>query len=130
MKNYKIWYIVCFIGIFGLFLMFALKLSEAMKVVLAPVFAACLSISSVKIIHYKMLEKDHNYKVSINDERNEKIRDKVNGTMASVLMLLMGIISVICIALKAYLPALLLAISVGCSPLIMFFINRYFEQKY
>ncbi len=63
MKNYKIWYIVCFIGICGLLLMFALKLNEAIKVVLAFVSAACLSISWAKMIHYKMLEKDHNYKV-------------------------------------------------------------------
>ncbi len=50
--------------------------------------------------------------------------------MASILMLLMGMIAVVCISVKAYLPAALLAISVGCSPIIMFFINIYYEKKY
>lgn len=50
--------------------------------------------------------------------------------MASILMLLMGMIAVVCISVKAYLPAALLAVSVGCSPLIMFFINRHYEREY
>ena len=66
----------------------------------------------------------------MNDERNEKIRDKVNATMASVLMLLMGIIAVVCISLHAYVPAALLAISLGCSPILMIMINKYYEGKY
>ena len=60
----------------------------------------------------------------------KKIRDKVNATMSSILMLLMGIIEVVCIAVGAYIPAALLAVSVGCSPIIMLFINKYYEQKY
>lgn len=75
-------------------------------------------------------KKDRDYNISVNDERNEKIRDKVNATMASVLMLLMGIIAVVCIAVQAYLPATLLAISLGCSPVFMIFINKYYENKY
>ncbi|WP_297282179.1 DUF2178 domain-containing protein [uncultured Anaerococcus sp.] len=130
MKNIKIWYIGYLIGICGLILMFTLKLNEVMQIVFAFVIAGCISISHVKIMHQKMIEKDHNYKISVNDERNEKIRDKVNGDMAFILMLLMGIIAVVCISVKAYLPAVLLTISVGASPLIMYFINRYYEKKY
>ncbi len=66
----------------------------------------------------------------MSDERNEKIRDKVNATMASVLMLLMGIIAVVCIEVQAYLPATLLTISLACSPILMIMINKYYEGKY
>lgn len=130
MKSNKIWYLGCAIGICSLILMFALELNEVVEIVLTFVFGICVSVSHVQIMHHKMMEKDHNYKISVNDERNEKIRDKVNATMASILMLLMGIIMVVCISVKAYLPAALLAISVGCSPLMMVFINRYYEKKY
>lgn len=129
MKN-KIWYFGYLIGICGLIIVLSLNFNETIKVILSFVCTACFSVSHVKIIHYKMMEKDYNYKISINDERNEKIRDKVNATMAYVLMLLMGIIAVVCVAEKAYLPAGLLAVSVGCSPIIMFFINMYYEKKY
>lgn len=130
MKNKKIWYFGFLIGIFSLILVFTLNLSETMNAVLTFVFGITVSVSYVQIMHHKMMEKDYNYKISVNDERNEKIRDKVNATMASILMLLMGIIALVCVAVKVYLPAGLLAFSVGGSPLIMFFIHRYYEKKY
>lgn len=130
MKNKKIWYLGYIIGIFSLILVFTLKPNEATKIALLFVFTICVSISHVQITHHKRMNSDQDYKISVNDERNEKIRDKVNSTMASILMLLMGMIAVVCIAVKAYLPSILLAISVACSPLIMFFINRYYEKKY
>lgn len=130
MKNKKIWYFGFLIGICSLILVFTLNLSKTMNAILTFVFGITVSVSYVQIMHHKMMEKDYNYKISVNDERNEKIRDKVNATMASILTLLMGIIALVCVAVKAYLPAGLLAFSVGCSPLIMFFINRYYEKKY
>lgn len=130
MKNNKIWYLGYVIGICSLIIVFALKLNEAIEICLTFVFAISVSVSYMKIMHHKMVEKDYDYKISVSDERNEKIRDKVNASMAFILMLLMGMIAVVCISVKAYLPAVLLAISVGCSPIIMFFINRYYEKKY
>lgn len=130
MKNNKIWYLGYVIGICSLILVFTLKPNEAVKIALTFVFGISVSVSHVKIMHHKMMEKDYNYKISVNDERNEKIRDKTNAMMSFILMLLMGMIAVVCISVKAYLPAALLTISVGASPLIMFFINRYYEKKY
>lgn len=130
MQNNKIWYLGYVIGICSLILVFAFNLNETLNIILTFVFAGAVSISHVQVIHHKMMEKDYNYKISVNDERNEKIRDKVNATMAYVLMLLMGIIAMVCVAEKAYLPAGLLAVSVGCSPIIMFFINLYYEKRY
>lgn len=129
MKN-KIWYFGYLIGICGLIIVLTLNFNETIKIVLGFVCTTCLSVSHVKVMHYKMMEKDYNYKISVNDERNEKIRDKVNATMAYILMLLMGIIAVVCILEKSYLSAGLLAVSVGCSPIIMLFINMYYEKKY
>ena len=74
MKSNKIWYLGCAIGICSLILMFALELDEVVEIVLTFVFGICVSVSHVQIMHHKMMEKDHNYKISVNDERNEKIR--------------------------------------------------------
>ena len=126
----KIWYLGYVIGLCSLILALTLNLNEAIKVLLIFVFAISVSGSYVQLTHNRLLAKDRDYKISVNDERNEKIRDKVNATMASVLMLLMGIIAVVCIAVQAYLPAALLAISLGCSPVLIFFISKYYENKY
>ena len=130
MKTNKIWYLGYVIGLCSLILKFTLNMNGAIEVLLIFVFAISVSASYVQLTHLRLLEKDRDYKISVNDERNEKIRDKVNATMASVLMLLIGIIAVICIEVEAYLPAALLAISLGCSPVLMFFISKYYENKY
>lgn len=130
MNNNKLWYLVCFIWIIALITMLSFNFNEVTNVFLTFVSAICLSFSNVQIMHHKMLEKDKNYKISVNDERNEIIRDKTNSALAYVLMILMGIISVICISVRAYLPAVLSAASVVFSPIIMFFINSYYEKKY
>ena len=61
MKNNKIWYIGYLIGICGLILMFTIKFNETIEIVFAFVFGGCISISHVKILHHKMMEKDHHY---------------------------------------------------------------------
>lgn len=130
MKTNKLWYLGYLVGLCSLLAVFTLNLNEAVRVLLIFLFAISISVSFVQLTHHRLLEKDRDYKISVNDERNEKIRDKVNATMSSILMLLMGIIAVVCVAVGAYIPAALLAISVGCSPIIMLFINKYYEQKY
>ncbi|MBF0714055.1 DUF2178 domain-containing protein [Gemella sp. GH3] len=130
MKNNKIWYLGYLIGICSLVLAFVLNLNVILDIVFIFIFAISVSISHVKIMHTKMMEKDSDYRISVNDEINEKIRDKVNATMSSILMFLMGVIAVVCISVKMYLPASLLAISLLVSPVIMLFINKYYEKKY
>ena len=130
MKTNKLWYLGYLVGICSLLAVFTLNLNEVVRALLMFVSSISVSASYVQLTHHRLLAKDRDYKISVNDERNEKIRDKVNATMTSVLMLLMGIIAVVCIAVGAYIPAALLAISVGCSPIIMLFISKYYEQKY
>ena len=130
MKTNKWWYLGYLVGICSLLAVFTLNLNEVVRVLLIFVFSISVSASYVQLTHYRLLEKDRDYKISMNDERNEKIRDKVNATMSSILMLLMGIIAVICISVGAYLPATLLTVSLACSPVIMLFISKYYERKY
>lgn len=130
MKTNKLWYLGYLVGICSLLAVFTLNLNEVVRLLLIFVSSISVSVSYVQLTHYRLLAKDRDYKISMNDERNEKIRDKVNATMASVLMLLIGIIAVICIEVEAYLPATLLTISLACSPILMFFISKYYENKY
>ena len=130
MKTNKLLYLGYLVGICSLLAVFTLNLNEVVRVLLIFVFSISVSVSYVQLTHHRLLATNRDYKVSVNDERNEKIRDKVNATMSSILILLMGIISVVCIAVEAYLPAALLTVSLACSPIIMLFISKYYEQKY
>ena len=130
MKTNKWWYLGYLVGICSLLAVFILNLNEVVRALL--IFVSSISISAlfVQLRHDRLLEKDRDYKISMNDERNEKIRDKVNATMTPILMLLMELIALICIAVEAYIPAALLSISVICSPIIMLFISKYYDRKY
>ena len=130
MKTNKLWYLGYLVGLCSLLAVFTLNLNEVVKALLIFVSSISISVLFVQLRHDRLLEKDRDYKISMNDERNEKIRDKVNATMSPILMLLMGIIAVICIEVEAYLPATLLTISLACSPVIMLFISKYYEKKY
>ena len=130
MKTNKLWYLGYLVGICSLLAVFTLNLNEVVRALLMFVSSISVSASYVQLTHDRLLEKDRDYKISMNDERNEKIRDKVNATMSPILMLLMGIIAVICISVGAYLPATLLTVSLACSPVIMLFISKYYEKKY
>ena len=81
-------------------------------------------------MHNKKMEKDPSYRISINDERNEKIRDKVNATMTPIFMLIMGLVAVICFSINAFLPATILALGVFSYPVITFFVSHHYEKKY
>ena len=130
MKTNKLWYLGYLVGICSLLAVFTLNLNEVGKALLIFVSSISISVLFVQLRHDRLLEKDRDYKISMNDERNEKIRDKVNATMTPILMLLMELIALICIAVEAYIPAALLAISVCCSPVIMLFISKHYEKKY
>ena len=130
MKNNKIWYFGYLIGFLSLISLFTIKGNEITNILLIFIFSTSTSISSVKIMHNKMIETDTSYRINVNDERNVKIRDKVNATMSYILMILIGIVAVICLAIKAYLPAGLLAFFIIFYPIIAFFINRFYEKKY
>ena len=77
MKKNNIWYLGYVIGLCSLILSWTFNLNGAIKVLLTFVFAISVSVSYVQLTHLRLLAKDRDYKISMNDERNEKIRDKV-----------------------------------------------------
>ena len=130
MKTNNIWYLGYVVALLSLIALFLVKHNEVLTIIMTAVFAVSLSVTYVKILHHKMLAKDPDYRISQNDERNEKIRDKVNASMSAVLILLIGAVAIVSIATKAYLPAILLAVGLAAYPAISYFVNRYYENKY
>lgn len=130
MKNKKIWYLGYVIAFISLLALFIVKDNKILERVLPFIFSVSLSISFVMTMHNKKMEKDPSYRISINDERNEKIRDKVNAAVTPVFILIMGIVAVICFSINAVLPAIILALGVFSYPVITFFVSHHYEKKY
>lgn len=130
MNKDKIWYLGYLIGMVSLILLWVFRQDETMTILLTFVFSISVTIAYLKLRHIKQMKNDSHYRILVQDERNEKIRDKVNARMTLILMVLMGVVAVICLSMKAYLPAGLLVIAVVAYPLLSFFINQYYEKRY
>lgn len=130
MNKDKIWYLGYLIGMVSLILLWVFRQDDTMTILLTFVFSISVTITYLKLRHIKQMKNDSHYRILVQDERNEKIRDKVNARMTSILMILMGVVAVICLSMKAYLPAGLLVLAVVAYPLLSFFINQYYEKRY
>lgn len=130
MNKDKIWYLGYLIGMVSLILLWVFRQDDTMTILLTFVFSISVTITYLKLRHIKQMKNDSHYRILVQDERNEKIRDKVNARMTSILMVLMGVVAVICLSMKAYLPAGLLVLAVVAYPLLSFFINQYYEKRY
>ena len=129
-KNKKIWYLGYVIAFISLLALFIVKDNKILERVLPFIFSVSISISFVMTMHNKKMEKDPSYRISINDERNEKIRDMLNAAVTPVFILIMGLVAVICFSIEAVLPAIILALGVFSYPVITFFVSHYYEKKY
>lgn len=76
MNTNKIWYLGYVIGLCSLILKFTLNMNGAIEVLLIFVFAISVSVSYVQLTHNRLLAKDRDYNISVNDERNEKLETK------------------------------------------------------
>lgn len=76
-----------------------------------------------------MLKEDKQYRISVLDERLEKIRDKVNSTMTGIFMFSNILIGIVALILKENVSSILIFGLVFISPIIMYFISRFYENK-
>ena len=73
MKTNKLWYLGYLVGICSLLAVFTLNLNEVVRALLMFVSSISVSASYVQLTHDRLLEKDRDYKISMNDERNDDI---------------------------------------------------------
>lgn len=100
MKNKKISYLGYIIGFISFLGLLIIKGDETINRILAFIFTISVTVSTVMLGHNKRMEKNSLYRITINDERNEKIRDKVNATMTPIFMIIMGLVAIICFSIK------------------------------
>lgn len=130
MKNKKLWRLGYLVSFIALIVAFAFGGNRTIEIVSIFIFGVSLSVTYVQTTHYKMMKKDKDYRISVTDERAEKIRDKVNATMCAALMFMNLIIAVVSLIVKENISAILLVAITAISPLLMALFNRYFEKKY
>ena len=83
-----------------------------------------------EIIDNKMLLKNEEYKIAANDERTEKIKDKIGTTTSYIMMMFIVISAVLFLYLEYYVPAIFMIFIIFLIPIIMLVLGMIYEKKF
>lgn len=130
MKNKNsIWYFGYLISALLILVIFITDFNKTVDIALAILFAAVFSVSHTQILHEKMMKDDEDYKINVLDERNILIKEKAGNITNMFNMVLLGLITVLFIALDYLIPAIVTGMMIALQPVILIFISRLLEKK-
>lgn len=129
MKN-KTWYLGYVVATVILVAIFFADLDNNLTIVLTFAFGIILSVTHIKLMHQKMIEKDKDYKIQTEDERNTLIKDKANAANSAFLLLLVGLATIILLVFEYYIPALIVGSIIPLNLAFLVIVSNYYEKKY
>ncbi len=130
MKNNNTkWYLGYVVSAAIILLIAFTDLSREMDLALGILFAVVFSVSHTQILHSKMLKTDDDYRISVMDERNIMIKEKAGNITNMVTLVLLGLATVLFIALDYIVPAIVTGIIVAVQPLVLIIISSAIEKK-
>ena len=130
MKNKNsIWYFDYLISALLILVIFITDFNKTVDIALSILFAAVFSVSHTQILHEKMMKDDEDYKINVLDERNILIEEKAGNITNMFNMVLLGLITVLFIALDYLIPAIVTGMMIALQPVILIFISRLLEKK-
>ena len=123
MKNNKVWYIGYLISVVSFIISFAGNHRKS-------AFIALVILTHIMVVHNKMLLKNEEYKIAVNDERTEKIKDKIGTTTSYIMMMFIVISAVVFLYLEYYVPAIFMIFIIFLIPIIMLVLGMIYEKKF
>ena len=130
MKNNNTkWYLGYGISAAIILLIALTDLSREMDLALGILFAVVFSVSHTQILHSKMLRTDDDYRINVMDERNIMIKEKAGNVTNMVTLVLLGLATVLFIALDYIIPAVVTGIIVAVQPLVLIIISSAIEKR-
>ena len=130
MKNkYQIWYLGYAFSVLLLLAIFLTDFPKMTDLGLAVLFSAVFSVSHTQLLHGKMIKSDKDYKIEAMDERNMAIKEKAGNVTNMVNMVLLGLATVIFIAMDYITPAIITGAIVALQPVILILISSRIEKN-
>ena len=130
MKNNKVWYIGYLISVVSLIISFAGNHRKYAFIALVIFAAVTFCVTHIMVVHNKMLLKNEEYKIAVNDERTEKIKDKIGTTTSYIMMMFIVISAVVFLYLEYYVPAIFMIFIIFLIPIIMLVLGMIYEKKF
>lgn len=130
MKNNKVWYIGYLISVVSFIISFAGNHRKSAFIALVIFAAVTFCVTHIMVVHNKMLLKNEEYKIAVNDERTEKIKDKIGTTTSYIMMMFIVISAVVFLYLEYYVPAIFMLFIIFLIPIIMLVLGMIYEKKF
>ena len=130
MKNNKVWYIGYLISVVSLIISFAGNHRKSAFIALVIFAAVTFCVTHIMVVHNKMLLKNEEYKIAVNDERTEKIKDKIGTTTSYIMMMFIVRSAVVFLYLEYYVPAIFMIFIIFLIPIIMLVLGMIYEKKF
>ncbi len=129
MSKKYIWILGIIIGLGSMISLEFLSLDKPISIIIRISAIAVFSISFVMLNFNRQMKINKEYRISVTDERNIRIREKTSDTIAPIFMLLFGVQAIYGIAYEFYVIAIFNSIVVILSPIVMILISKYYEKK-
>lgn len=130
MKNKtKLWYIGYIISAILVLIVWLTDLPEMADIGILIFMCIIFSISHTQLLHNKMMKNDIDYKVNVMDERNISIKEKSGNITNMLNMVLLGLATVVFIALDYVIPAIITGVIIAVQPIILIIVSNMIEKK-
>lgn len=130
MKNKnKIWYVGYILSVAIVLIIFFTNFPKTVDIGLAVLFSAIFSVSHTQLLHSRLMKNDADYRLNVMDERNILIKEKAGNITNMLNMVLLGLITVVFIALDYVIPAIITGVVVAVQPIILIIISNMIEKK-
>ncbi|MCI8337173.1 MAG: DUF2178 domain-containing protein [Lachnospiraceae bacterium] len=130
MKHKKIiWYAGYIVSLALVLLLCFTDFPFEINMAIGILFSVIFSVSHTQLLHLKMLGKDKDYRINIQDERNVSIKEKTGNITNMITVALLGCATVLFIALEYTVPAIILCGIILVQPIIMSLVSNAIEKK-
>lgn len=128
-NKYRVWYIGYIIALLLVLVILFTDFPKMVDIGLLILFSAIFSIAHTQILHDKMVKKDADYKINVQDERNIVIKEKAGYVTNMVNDTLLGFATILFVSLDYLLPAVVTGIMVAIQPIVLIITSSLLEKK-
>lgn len=128
-NKYRVWYIGYIIALLLVLVILFTDFPKMVDIGLLILFSAIFSISHTQILHNKMMKKDADYKINVQDERNIAMKEKAGYVTNMVNVTLLGFATILFVSLDYLFPAVVTGIMVAMQPILLIITSSLLEKK-
>lgn len=125
----KFWYFGYIVALLLILLIAFTDFPPGAYMALAILLTCVFSVTHTQLLHRRMLHTDSSYRINVLDERNIAIKEKAGNITNMITVALLGIVTLIFIALNYMVSAIIVGVVIFLQPVILIITSNIIEKK-